>query len=424
MVSNNIITLTVDYFYYESQLKIFVNNNNEDYSYPRVTLNTMLNILPFKTDWKDYFARYFNISIYREYLSIKPLDCFTEIENKCDQLDKECYFIDYVTFLMNECYDIGAKELLDERVMKNIYANYNLRYNRDNNWFGIMDIDDKISGIKIFNNIESLLTLTLNRSKIISKKNDLIFQINNEINSNLAEFKSIILHSQPIPHLKEFNIMSFKKSHNYSLLVTKTKRSYLGPPYSQCSHYRSDTKTPFNALSHMQCYRHCLRTFAQNHNRLNCTPLFIDDIITELDLLTEENILCKFEEFLLFKELVIKDEISKLCIHLCPKDCLTVDYSYVIQRSDSEMDLYFETSNRSEVSIVWDSRQPMLSYIEESVLSFTDYLVNCGGLLGIWFGINANDFFVKLLKAKILFKFLLKLKIKSRTMGNYFLNSL
>ena len=48
-------------------------------------------------------------------------------------------------------------------------------------------------------------------------------------------------------------------------------------------------------------------------------------------------------------------------------------------------------SNRSEVSIVWDSRQPMLSYIEESVLSFTDYLVNCGGLLGIWFVTNTRQ---------------------------------
>ena len=44
-----------------------------------------------------------------------------------------------------------------------------------------------------------------------------------------------------------------------------------------------------------------------------------------------------------------------------------------------------------KIGIVWDSRHPMLAYIEESVLSFTDYLVNCGGLLGLFIGTNAHQ---------------------------------
>ncbi len=45
-----------------------------------------------------------------------------------------------------------------------------------------------------------------------------------------------------------------------------------------------------------------------------------------------------------------------------------------------------------EKNIVWDSTQPMFIYKEEAVMSFTDYLCYCGGLLGLWFGTSAKDF--------------------------------
>ena len=126
-------------------------------------------------------------------------------------------------------------------------------------------------------------------------------------------------------------MINFKRSKNSRYLVTKTKWSYLGPPYSQCSHYRRETQRPFNTLSHMQCYRHCLRIFAENNTRLNCAPLFIDDMITELDFFTEQNVFCEYEKRTFFDELVIKDGISKKCHDLCPNDCLTVGYSLIIQ---------------------------------------------------------------------------------------------
>ena len=223
----------------------------------------------------------------------------------------------------------------------------------------------------------------------------------------------IIFHSQPIYHSKEMSMIDSKKPLNYTILLSKTKRLYLGPPYSQCNHYRSDTKRPFNierTVSHLQCFRHCLRTFAQNNNQTNCTPLFIDKMISEFDFFTEDKEICTFEKRLIFEALVIEENIQKKCLQLCPRDCLIVDYSYDIRRSDSEMDFLFKTNNRSEVSIVWDSRQPMLSYIEESVLSFTDYLVICGGLLGLWFGTNANDLFIKLIESRFIFELIYRIK--------------
>ena len=84
---------------------------------------------------------------------------------------------------------------------------------------------------------------------------------------------------------------------------------------------------------------------------------------------------------------------------ISPKDCLTVDYSSVVKRSDSEMNNEFwynlnESQRYYRKSLIWDSTQPMFAYNEESVMSFTDYLVNCGGLIGLWFGTNAKDFII------------------------------
>ena len=226
------------------------------------------------------------------------------------------------------------------------------------------------------------------------------------------------LHWQPI---MQPEMITWKRADNFNLLVTKNIRKYLGPPYSQCSHYRSDTKRPFNALSHMQCYRHCLRKFARNYKHLNCTPFFLDNMVTDLDLLNEINVTCKYEKLQIFR-MMSKKQFSKRCLDICPNDCFTIDFTYSPKRSHSELEYMLEKPNRREVSIVWDSRQPMLSYIEESVLSFTDYLINCGGLLGLWFGTNANDLFVKVIKSKILFKLWSQFKILSRQLVHYVVN--
>ena len=44
-----------------------------------------------------------------------------------------------------------------------------------------------------------------------------------------------------------------------------------------------------------------------------------------------------------------------------------------------------------ERRIYWDSSEPMFAYTDEPDLTFTDYLVYCGGLMGLWFGQSAKD---------------------------------
>ena len=389
-----------------------INNNKESYINPKITLATGLENFEstFFTSTKsndlrvDYLIRYLHRFKNREevlhsYLSKYCRQIHLNLSENKDKLSHS----DVFTLLIHECNNLTAKDLLDEKIMININEKYEFNLIGTHKQLSIMDEFEKTRGFLYYDHFDGehpIFTLTFDSSKIIKMKNDFIFRISLNVDRDVRSFNEILLHSQPIPHLKEMSMLPFKKSNNYVLLVTKTQRLHLEPPYGKCSHYRWHTERPFNTLSHMQCYRHCLRSFAQNNDRINCTPLFIDNFISQLDSFTEQNFLCTYQKKLIFNELVNRQNISKKCLDLCPNDCLTVDYSYEIQRIDSEMDYLLETSNRSEVSLVWDSRQPMLSYIEESILSFTDYLVNCGGLLGIWFGINANDLFIRLIRSK------------------------
>ena len=61
--------------------------------------------------------------------------------------------------------------------------------------------------------------------------------------------------------------------------------------------------------------------------------------------------------------------------------------------------------------ILWDTNKPMLSYIDSPDMSFTDYVVYCGGLLGLWFGQSLKDIILlsidwfKIIATKILIYF-------------------
>ena len=83
-------------------------------------------------------------------------------------------------------------------------------------------------------------------------------------------------------------------------------------------------------------------------------------------------------------------------MELCPKECLSVEYSYRITESDSRSGIdhwlrqYRERRLYSKL-IQWDSSEPMFAYTEEPVMLLFYYLVNCGGLMGLWFGTSAKD---------------------------------
>src|SRR5690349_10644524 len=94
------------------------------------------------------------------------------------------------------------------------------------------------------------------------------------------------------------------------------------------------------------------------------------------------------------------------CNQSCPQDCRRVEYSLTIKRNDS----YAETQDSLSVNqsvipferrIVWDSNQVMFTYISQPILTFTSYLVYCGGLMGLWFGTSAKDIIVSLIHSNI-----------------------
>ena len=198
--------------------------------------------------------------------------------------------------------------------------------------------------------------------------------------------RKIIIHSENIPSYYEMNVKhDFDyvvkwRPENYTLFVIRSSRQYLGSPYGQCSDYRnSDSK------SRQLCYRKCFRHNLQETK--HCIPLFIDFYISELDSIPNKTKYC-WQITLEWKQ-KFKDK----CMKLCPKECLKEEYSFRVIESDSkfisaikalEHWRHKEDLSLYSKSIEWDSSEPMFAYTEEPVTTFSDYLVNCGGLMGLW----------------------------------------
>ena len=98
-------------------------------------------------------------------------------------------------------------------------------------------------------------------------------------------------------------------------------------------------------------------------------------------------------------------------MELCPKECLREEYSYRITESDLRTGIdhwlqqeVYKNKRLYFKSIEWDSSEPMFAYTEEPVTTFSDYLVNCGGLMGLWFGTSAKDLITIIIESELLKK--------------------
>ena len=147
--------------------------------------------------------------------------------------------------------------------------------------------------------------------------------------------QNVILHSSPIPHLKEMSSLGlYIASKNHTLITSKTLRSYLEPPFGNYSDYRQNGGQPYNAISHMDCYQKCLGY--QSIELLGCVPLFIAEMIHERDTEFLDTKHCLLEDFKIFTEEGDK-HLKRKCLKLCPIDCLTVDYNTNIQMTDTNI---------------------------------------------------------------------------------------
>ena len=233
----------------------------------------------------------------------------------------------------------------------------------------------------------------------------------------------IKLHSNDIP--PEFLRHNFDTDlsihYNYTIIVSKRLRQSLSRPYNKkCNDYSDSSGQPLAVTSHTQCVRNCIKEYSVKH--FNCTPLFIDGVSHESDFNfsqpIDNRIFCsvlkeynriyysnnwekvyKFgnsEIHILEKWKYNSKTMKENCVKLCPKDCLTIDYSTSIMKSENLFgNQYWFDIKRNyrpvERTVVWDTRQPMFAYIQQPVITFTDYLVCCGGLIGLWFGASAQD---------------------------------
>ena len=90
-------------------------------------------------------------------------------------------------------------------------------------------------------------------------------------------------------------------------------------------------------------------------------------------------------------------KIKEKCRTVCHKECYQIQYSSSVKRTDwgnRDTEWMLEHNIKRETTVQLDSDKAMFQYTEEPVLTFTEYLVYCGGLMGLWFGTSAHDIIV------------------------------
>jgi len=186
-----------------------------------------------------------------------------------------------------------------------------------------------------------------------------------------------------------------------TIFVNKLVKTYLGYPYSQCYRYTHQA-IKYEERSQTHCFRSCRNRYIQKD--INCSLLFLNGYVHEGEYDHGkkycENIVSNVNDLQKILNLSQSLEIHSKCKNECLQSCHQIDYdwkevkhgfaTYVIQRN---VKILHDISKapRYKMSIVWDSSKPMFKYSEHPIMTFTSYLVDCGGLMSLWFGTSAND---------------------------------
>ena len=193
---------------------------------------------------------------------------------------------------------------------------------------------------------------------------------------------------------------------NITIMITKTKHARLGYPFSNCLDKNGmgiqNLETP---RSFVHCYKRCL--LIEAYAKFNCFMPFLDFIIHQLDqdYFTNFNVsnICKYQQYHEFEIIRKTTNINQRCRTKCPKQCVNLIYNQHNVDSDTLADTnhwFNKSHNKRQCSkrLLWDTSQPGYAYIEEAKMTFTDYLVNLGGLLGLWCGLNAHIIIINIIQ--------------------------
>ena len=357
------------YFNFENNIKIDLKSNLGDGGQSFfVTLVTPIYGLKIKEEL------IFDTSSFKFYRneSSNNLNCLN-----CDQILYK--LIDCLAkYKMNTNYFLSKGiELTDYSVFisKKEYQSSGYILNKTSAYYYYIDFDMEVLHLDILDTIE------INPNTNFKKDNS-FFEI------HVFDNKQVTLVITSYNSLKSYRVNLNYLNDDYSektILVLKTMHHYLKAPYGNCSDYQDHL---FNSTNQWQCYRQCIKTFAEK--KFNCKPVFIENTLHELDsdyyLDCNSSVQKKFDEYFQTKNL------SSKCIHFCPKNCLNIDYEMKVIRNPHDygnvLHDYFEHT------LYWDTTQPMFVYKEVPVLSFIEYMVYLGGLVGLWFGTSAKDIII------------------------------
>ena len=253
----------------------------------------------------------------------------------------------------------------------------------------------------------SLMYLSTFKIDKLNLQNNLIFEQIYHVLDKTFIVLSTVLHHDIYPDYKavsDYFEMDIKI--NTTSLIRKAKHIRLGQTFSNCrdknDKFRIDnSETP---RSHIHCYRRCLLTEA--YSKFNCFIPFLDFTIHQLDqdYFKDFNVsdICKYEEYNRFEIIRKTTKINELCVNRCPRQCVNVMYHQENIDSDSLSgnSYWFNKSRHDRLCskrLMWDISQPGYAYIEEAKMTFTDFLVNLGGLMGLWYGLNAHTIIVNII---------------------------
>jgi hypothetical protein len=204
-------------------------------------------------------------------------------------------------------------------------------------------------------------------------------------NLNFAHDLRLFIHSnrKPFFALKEKLYFGQEiKSIDEVIELRKTSYKELEWPYSECNTYSHFSS--FNSISTEDCLRKCVLHYFKE--RFNCFYWNFSNIITEFDDKKLEN--CNQSVI----DIIIETNktFESKCYDLCPKDCIEEEYELVkrTQFRDTESSFIDYTFSDKTLDIEWDDSQPIITYLNEPLLTLYDLICTFGGILGIYFGLS------------------------------------
>ena len=249
-----LIGITIDFFAFKTITKIDVKSNENDFNYPFITLS----IEDSDKDnncFKDYFTNFgledtfgiFDGDLsdikYEENCNYSYLPSILNSMKRQDPVNWKIHF------LLN-CRKKSLPNLIEWNNFNNKLKRINLqtKENYSNMKFGwyLTNSNDDPSHLMF-----AFITLEFKVENKFIK-----FQRFLHLDSEEYKVNNIFLHSTSIPNFSEIPMVSFHfMGKNSTIIVRKVLRSYLEPPFGNCSHYYPQIISPFNATNHMQCYQ-------------------------------------------------------------------------------------------------------------------------------------------------------------------------